>query len=465
MRAEDHDEPGDEDQVGDMQTDHIDHRLGARPAFELRADGSALLRGKAKTARYNALLDVADGGTEDSSDTDASSATDDAVEEADNEMDVRPKLHAAKQGDKAAARAQAGEKAWLRAWHDIKEWLKSEGAQVHPQLRGILTDYGGVPVRGVTMTSALHLGDTLIVVPRRLWIYVANFPSFQASPGPTKASSADADLLRLAGALATETQKGDDSFWAPYLRQLPTLSDFHAFHPQLADAPLLTDFGALRVMRLAQAMNGIDARLKRLFEAWREEPGHPDEIDSLTWKDMRQALVRIRSRQIDVEDGTSALVPGVDSMNTLPGGRVNTKWSSRRSGFAVSAARRLNGSEEVFIDYCSECDNSRLLSRWGVYFEGNPVALQRKHAPDCLAISSPITGNEAVLREVTEAALELTEKDLMPIKTTSAETAWPPAPPSVPRCKMDIVDSETQGLLRCYLARLAWEYCADVWHG
>lgn len=348
---------------------------------------------------------------------------------------------------------EASRKQWLQAWPETVEWLKTNGAHVNSHLSARQTS----TARSVVASAPMRYGDTLLVVPKKLWIHLDNFPTFKDSAGPPKGSPSDVNLLKLAAALASETKKGSRSTWEPYLRRLPTRSDFHAFHPQLADTQLLSDFGALRTARLMHTLRGVDKRLSETFALWQKVHARPREIDRLEWDDIHEALMRLRTRRFSVEGGQSALIPGVDLMNTAVGTRLNTRWvPDWESGFAVSTTRPLNNSEELFLDYCSDCDNNKLVATWGVYQEDNPNKLDMKHAPDCLSMRNQLSAQSVTLREVAETMLEISADEAAPMAESTSQ-----AP--VPRCKPDLVESDDQGLIRCSLARLAWEYCGDSW--
>eukprot|EP00927_Polykrikos_kofoidii_P040441 TRINITY_DN34572_c0_g1_i1.p1 TRINITY_DN34572_c0_g1~~TRINITY_DN34572_c0_g1_i1.p1 ORF type:complete len:511 (-),score=43.51 TRINITY_DN34572_c0_g1_i1:653-1993(-) len=347
------------------------------------------------------------------------------------------------------------------AWHETVAWLRREGADVNPHLVSNAIVRGGALIRSVATKRQLQAGGTLLVVPKKLWIHLDNFPKFRDTPGLEGATTADAQLLRLVAALAVEAKKGDASLFAPYLQRLPTLSDYRAFHPRLAEPQLASDFGALHLVRVMKAAGEVDARLIRLIEAWQRDPRRPHELDSVSKDDLQLAFMRFRSRRIGVEGGQSALVPGVDFINPTVGERVNTRLVQQASGFKVIASKNLNTSQEVFVDYCETCDNSRFLASWGIFLEGNSNPLDAKHRPDCLSVRSPLTGQPVVLREVAEAVLDFVEVGTFSTILPRSNLSGRRVPPS---CRRDVLaQPEYQGPLRCSLARLAWEYCGDAW--
>ena len=95
--------------------------------------------------------------------------------------------------------------------------------------------------------------STVVRIPSKLWISQANFPITRQSLAAAGSScrAGEKDLhFKLAVAWANEIKKGDSSFYAPYIRALPTLADFRSFHPALATLPILRDFQPLPFMAL-----------------------------------------------------------------------------------------------------------------------------------------------------------------------------------------------------------------------
>lgn len=348
----------------------------------------------------------------------------------------------------------------LQAWSMTSAWLRKFGASVNPKLQAQMKVHAGHRVRGVVANDTLKARETLLVIPKRLWLHENNWPSFRYASGPPNMSPKDLSLLKLTAILASETVKGSDSQYAAFIQRMPTMEEFNVSHPRMARERLVSDFGALRLMSLMQVMQQVDTKLAQGFEDWKKMPEHPSELDSLTWEDMFRALLRVRSRRIAVEDGTSALIPAVDLMNTAADKDVNAVWQPENIGFTVNAVKPIEPGQEILIDYCSNCDNQKLLAQWGMYLEGNPNKLDPKKAPDCLSVRSDTTGRPVVLREVAEAVLDLASQDAAGAADAKSGAA------GVPRCKEEGMQQlEQQGPLRCALARLAWEYCGDVWQG
>ena len=97
------------------------------------------------------------------------------------------------------------------------------------------------------------------------------------------------------------------------------------------------------------------------------------------------------------------------------------------------------GSELTNRFCTSDCNNRRMVFKWGIYFETNSNWFDDSDRTWC---------NNDKLRS--EALLLL-------------DSALSSPSHKAPRCKKKIVGD--QAPLRCSLARLAWEYCSCRWDG
>lgn len=348
------------------------------------------------------------------------------------------------------------------AWSETAAWLAANGAEVDSLLRANVTSHGGASIRGVVSGARLGPAETLLRVPRKLWLTLEHFPELQRAnlskvpacvdlPGTGKGCSA----LKEVAAIAAETRKGDASFFAPYLRTLPTLAEIRSFHPLYAGTPIVADFGALSIVTYALRVQFSDNQTRDCFEAWRRSPERPSALAGLSWGDYELALAWFRTRSYSVGLGEGALIPGSDLLNTAKRRSLNTAWSPDGGVFTLRTSASVPAGAELFDTYCSTCDNERMLTNWGVYLEDNPNALSDNKTKliDCDAVNFlPGEGTADTLREAAEAAL-----DLSPTALSEARAeGW-----RSPRCRRTL--ASPQGPLRCSLARLAWEYCGRQW--
>jgi len=284
----------------------------------------------------------------------------------------------------------------------------------------------------------------------------ANLSSLQHCAG-MQASSLD--LLKLAVVVAAETIKGEASWFAQYLQQLPTMQYYRAYHLQYAGEAIMRDFGELPIIRLVQHMQHYNDDLERCFYDWRshfEENGGPDGLLQMQWDDVELALMHCRTRRINLDrDGVVALVPGTDMFNTATAAAVNIDWSLGPSGDSVDVHSfgSVGLGTELCIEYCRLCDNSVLLLLWGIYMDANPNVLDPA-ADRSFCSTSPAS----VVGGTTEAsALQDLVASTLDLNFGSHGVRCP---------ELDALDGQAiqrQAPLRCALARLALEYCAKLW--
>lgn len=338
------------------------------------------------------------------------------------------------------------------AWKEVTAWIAANGGTVHPKLHAGPTSHGGMEVRGILTNKGLAAKETLLSVPRKLWIERDNFVAYtNSSLDDLSACHMDPltlEVLRLASAMAVEAKDGSKSFYSPFINSLPSLSDFQSFFPRFAESSLLLDFRALPIAEFAEEMQDRDDNTRACFEAWRGHPGSPEGLAKLDWEqDMTLALVRIRTRSYFV-NGRPVQIPGSDLLNTGKKSALNTKWSANRESFKLLADRNASEGEELYEFYCDGCDNNRMMSTWGVYLEDNPNYLSAKEKVDC--------GSKR-LREAAEAVL------VVPAEGSAAATEMLENKWTAPRCRSSALSGGTQGPMRCSFARLAYEYCSTDW--
>jgi len=331
------------------------------------------------------------------------------------------------------------------AWAETTAWMISNGATVTPNIHGAPTQHAGNSVRGVVTTADLPKGNFL-EIPSSLWINIDTFPNFRDvrldQQECTSLSKDNQKQLKVSVGLASESR--DTSKFAPYLSNLPTLEDYKAFHPRLADTELLAEFAGLPLVDNIKVMQTVDAQIQRCFKAWRKQKDSP--VSDLTWDQVKLALQQFRTRCYGTNGGGSSLIPASDLMNTGSSANLNTEWGSGNSThFVVATAKPLSHGTELMDSYCPTCDNTNFVLIWGIFLEDNAVqaANKDKAAPDsfCPAIRAKV-----------EEALDTSPSHMAEVETNK----W-----RAPRCKAATMN-RPQGPLRCSLARLAWQTCSET---
>jgi len=341
-------------------------------------------------------------------------------------------------------------------FQELTQWLVSEGATVKTELHGDTFQHGGASVRGILSTNELADQTTFLVIPKRLWLVLSNFPQFAGAQLPSKCDlrgvSIKAHELKLAAALASEAQKGDASFFYKYLKTLPTMEQFYSFYPLMMESPLQSDFASLPIVADVQTTLDDLKLVRGCFEKWVKAADSP--AKGLTWDQILLGLTWLRTRAFTMFQyfGTQdiiSLIPGADMLNTAKAADLNVAWSSTETEYTMNTdAESVASGTELLDSYCQneedgkQCHNSEMLKHWGVYLEDNPNSVDHD-AETC-------TGEVGVhMKEVTQAALQEPE--------TALSAGW-----RSPRCHASTLNM-AQGPLRCSLSRLAWETCAEKW--
>lgn len=354
---------------------------------------------------------------------------------------------------------RAGRRDGKADWNDMKTWLTSKGAYFHDGIEGgRMMPHGGYDIRSMVATAAFpEEPTTLFTIPRDVAIETRNHPEFHNAPlkelpGCGTLKETYVEDVRLAGVIAVETQKGSQSKYSMYLQQLPTLADYQSFHPRFMEASLQKEWAELPVVHGAQEQQALDANFKKCFLDWKHSAGSP--VAMVSWEQFLLGLTHFQNRMISAQ-GNNFMIPGMDLVNTDPR-KVNTQWQLVHMGdqgehFALSGYA-IEPGQEVFVDYCSDCDNQEMLLKWGVYLEDNPNELAYEHTT--VHCADKVEGNATgalTLREQSESVLNMKELD------KAREQGW-----RAPRCDSEKLGKE-QSPLQCSMARLAFESCADLW--
>jgi len=351
----------------------------------------------------------------------------------------------------------APEIAAIDAWAELKVWMEDSGATVASGMKVNTTRHGGLGIRGIVVEGdGLHDSQSILSVPKRLWLHMDNFPELH-SPFATLENmipkECDRETLKAGVALALETFKGTASFYHPYLKSLPTLDDYRSYHPRLASTGLLQEFEALDITKSIRALQSLDEHLGMCFaslqnasqakcQGTEQQGGCIPNLSELTEEDLQLALPRWRTRVYGMADGSAAMIPSSDLLNTAKSELLNTNWRPTSNVFNLTASGRVPGGSEVYDSYCTDCNNAAMLKIWGIYMEDNNNEASNIGS-DC---------ESAGLRQVAESIL-----DLHSVNIHDGTMHW-----NAPRCKQS-PDATAQGPMRCSFARLAWETCADIW--
>lgn len=343
-------------------------------------------------------------------------------------------------------------------WLKVSEWINRNGGYVDPGIRADMTSHSGFTVRGIVSARALEGGRVFLNVPKKLWFTLDKFPDIHNAPLPQvpqcgfPLKEVHLNLVRVAGALAREHKKGNASFFHPYISRLPTLDDFRLFHPRFMKADVREDFAGLPMTAFAVELQKFDVKLRGCFLAWTKAPSSP--VAGISVDEFELAQTQYRTRAFSTGLSTPSLVPGADFLNTDRPTSFNTYWLVKDDNFLMDMS--LGGVEsgtELYDEYCTTCDNTVMMSIWGLYLEGNGNPLIT--AANCNAETGSTRphyhGKFSSLREASEAMLNLSDVDAARKEGRKS-----------PRCRKEKLSLQ-QGPLRCSLARLAFEHCIQDW--
>lgn len=343
-------------------------------------------------------------------------------------------------------------------WMKLSQWINSNGGYVDPKIKANMTSHSGIRIRGIVSEKALDSGETILHIPKKLWFTLDRYPDIhdvslaRVSQCSSSLKDSDRALVKVAGALAREHKKGNASFFHPYISRLPTLDEFRSFHPRFMKADVREDFNGLPMTAIAVELQKFDAKLRDCFLAWTRSPGSP--VAGISLELFELGYTHFRTRAFGTNSAFPSLVPGADLLNTDKPYNLNTFWQKTDDNFLMhGSSGGVESGRELYDEYCKPCDNTILMSLWGLYLEGNENPLTR--LADCNAKRDPGQlyrhGKFRSLREASEAMLDL--NDIDPALKEGRKA---------PRCHKESFSLE-QGPLRCSFARLAFEHCVQEW--
>jgi len=273
-----------------------------------------------------------------------------------------------------------------RGAESITDFARQQGVAVD-LVRIQSFNHGGVQVRGLAVVKDLPENTTVISVPPsgqlgRTTEIVSEFFGPWA-PGNDRISG-----WRLLCALAVERALGERSVWYPYIKHLPSLSDFQRDQLLFAPPKLLQHFS---VLPATQKISELRSWLEADIAAW----GHWMSITSPDWRngtdeaahvrDMRLMASQVRQEDLEWAFGVlttrafkkpnvgPVLVPLVDDINTDDISRRNAEWVESQDKLEVRTTRLVLAGEELIMRYTTEEVNGQYAAEWGFLLPGIPT--------------------------------------------------------------------------------------------
>lgn len=330
----------------------------------------------------------------------------------------------------------------------LTHWIHESGGFIHPALRINDTQHAGATIRGVITTEDLPAGTRIIKVPNACLAKWDRPPGWEPKAATKKLREAKQNSecwtnkglrmgLLFAVGCAMERRKGNASFYAPHYDSFTSVSDFKAILPRFADEATMKTFGEKSEMWKSNVQTAV---ARWCLRVWTETD---NDLAVLPWEDVEDCLVNYETRNYLL-----SVPPYTDMANTDSNVNAAHSYKMEKSEGSKVAERfgivhtliPIPAGSEVTISYCSYCHNYEMVTKYGIYLEGNPNRITHYTTSWCSKLK--------------KVALALLEDDRTSDVAVPGQTA--------PRCKQ--VHGE-QAPLRCNLARLAWEHCGCKWKG
>lgn len=277
---------------------------------------------------------------------------------------------------------------------NILDFARRQGVEGH-LVRIQSFNHGGFQVRGVAAAKDLPANTTVISAPRSGQLGRTS-RSVSEFFGPWAPGDDSTSGWRLVCTLAVERALGERSIWYPYIKHLPSFSDFQNGQLLFARTEVLHQFAALdAVQKVSQLRSWLEADIV----AW----GHWMNITSPDWRNGTDESAHVRDMRListdvsreDIEWAFAVLttrafkkpsvgpilVPLVDDINTDVVSRRNAEWVENGEKFEVRTTRGVVAGEELLMRYTSENDNGQYAAEWGFLLNGVPA--QRLSASSC----------------------------------------------------------------------------------
>jgi len=279
----------------------------------------------------------------------------------------------------------------------LLEWASEHGADGIQNLNLAYLNKSGQQVRGLAAARKLDWGAVAFRIPEKIIItqqhpYMVESPFYNVTG---KAESLDLPFSMLLY-LATERRRvaeGGNSFWAPYIRSIPTPEAFATFHPLFADAELTKSFKTL------PPVQGIKAGQLSIEKSWDEHKhewtglAKQSGVEGLAFEDFKWAAVAMVSRGFTItwsHHGLSwantgdAMVPVADLLNHH--GSNNVEWFRDLRGdppaWEMKLERSIHSGSELTISY-GELTNGHVFKTYGFLLPGNKERMTATDRKPC----------------------------------------------------------------------------------
>ncbi|WP_224242991.1 SET domain-containing histone-lysine N-methyltransferase [Hyalangium gracile] len=239
-------------------------------------------------------------------------------------------------------------------------WLEQGGSQISKV--HIVTPEGGE--RGVLALDDIAPGETLLRIPRRHVLTVEDVRASEMGQLLDAHAQLDEERTYLSAFLLQERERGEDSFWKPFLDMLPKAFPSHPFFFEEHELALLQG-------SFLAGMVGIQQRIvaERYVHLSQHVPGfNRFTFDAFVWAHF--AVVTRTFTMTRSGSHASCLVPLVDMINDGRPWDSPWAWLEEEQCFQVKSLGAVAAGQELHTTYGNK-SNLSLLLQYGYVHEDN----------------------------------------------------------------------------------------------
>lgn len=239
-------------------------------------------------------------------------------------------------------------------------WLEEGGAQLSKL--HIVTPRGGE--RGVLAREDTAPGETIIRLPRRHVLTLEEVRSSELGQFLDAEDRIDDPRTYLSAFLLHERERGEGSFWKPFLDILPQSFPTHPFYFEEHELALLEG---------SWSRGMVEFQRKILADRYAHLCGQLPEFSRFSFQEFCWSHFAVVSRAFTLpRDGTQepCLVPIVDMINDGRPWDSEWRWSEDEQHFQVKCVSHVPQGQEFHTTYGNR-SNLRLLLQYGFVHDNN----------------------------------------------------------------------------------------------
>jgi protein-histidine N-methyltransferase len=243
---------------------------------------------------------------------------------------------------------------------NLIHWLEQAGATVS---KVQVVSMGGGE-RGVRALAGIAPQETLLRIPRRCVLTVDDARASEIGRLIEAHASVEDERTYLLAFILQERERGEDSFWKPFVDVLPKSFPTHPYFFDEHEFSLLSGSFAQGMTEYQRAI--LPTRYAHLCK-------HVPGFERFTLEQFVWAHFAVVSRTFSVLQGgriATCMAPLADMLND--GRPWNTRWAlaEDEQSFEVQAAEAIAGGQELLTSYGSR-HNLHLLVQYGFLYEHN----------------------------------------------------------------------------------------------